>query len=344
MSYSDAMFHHYQILTKTVDEYRKGRTIVLLGDSAVYRKYLAETYGITDCMVVTIVKEKAGNGLTHIEEIKGRNDRYYIVAPRLQKDLELQMRLYSYGYEDFEDCFFYNHGTIRLIRGTEKYSDPYGNHIHSPSCDVLIDQFATHLQIDVDSSCKFGKGGLITAKGFGGAKVTIGEKCVFENNVTLLVSGDAEVSIGSKCLFVRNSEMIVLGGTTLHIGKNCLFSFDIKIYCGDGHPIFDLKSRTRLNLQSKDNPKSIIHIGDHVWAGMRSIILNRTVIGTSSIIGAGSLVKGEFPNNCIVAGVPAKMIRKDITWSGDYLLDDINAIPEEYQYLTGEAPSEETDL
>ena len=79
MSYSDAMFHHYQILTKTVDEYRKGRTIVLLGDSAVYRKYLAETYGITDCMVVTIVKEKAGNGLTHIEEIKGRNDRYYIV-------------------------------------------------------------------------------------------------------------------------------------------------------------------------------------------------------------------------------------------------------------------------
>lgn len=58
-----------------------------------------------------------------------------------------------------------------------------------------------------------------------------------------------------------------------------------------------------------------IVIGNHVWIGLRSTILYNTEIGDGSIIGACSLVKGAIPNNCIAAGNPAKVIRRDISWS-----------------------------
>lgn len=37
------------------------------------------------------------------------------------------------------------------------------------------------------------------------------------------------------------------------------------------------------------------------------------------MVGLGSIVKGTFPNNCIVAGVPAKIIKKDIAWERPHL-------------------------
>ncbi len=46
---------------------------------------------------------------------------------------------------------------------------------------------------------------------------------------------------------------------------------------------------------------------------MRVNILENAEIGDGSIIGASSLVKGKIPNNCVVAGTPARMIRTDVS-------------------------------
>lgn len=51
-------------------------------------------------------------------------------------------------------------------------------------------------------------------------------------------------------------------------------------------------------------------IGDRVFVGANSTILMNTKIGNDVIIGAGSLVANDIPDNCIVAGVPAKVIGK----------------------------------
>ncbi len=51
-----------------------------------------------------------------------------------------------------------------------------------------------------------------------------------------------------------------------------------------------------------------IEIGDNVFIGMNSIILPGCKIGNNVIIGAGSIAKGEIPNDTIFAGNPAKMI------------------------------------
>ena len=53
-----------------------------------------------------------------------------------------------------------------------------------------------------------------------------------------------------------------------------------------------------------------VKIGDRVFVGANSTILMNTTIGNDVIIGAGSLVTGDIPNDSIVAGVPAKVIGK----------------------------------
>ena len=49
-------------------------------------------------------------------------------------------------------------------------------------------------------------------------------------------------------------------------------------------------------------------IGDNVFIGMRSIILMGTKIGKNCIVGAGSICSGEYPDNSVIAGNPAKVI------------------------------------
>ncbi len=336
MMNKEVMMPFYKRASVLIDRYRKNRTIVILGEAKIYKEFLEQEYGITDCLTVTTVKKKSGGDLVYIGEIKDMSDKYYIVVPKMKKQLDLQLRLHSFGYNDFDDCFFINHNKITLDSYIDDYSDEYGNRIHAPSCRVVLDEYAYDVTIDIDDSCTFGEDNQITAKTVGGANVKIGRKCVFEDGVNLTVFGDAEVTIGEKTTFVRDTEMTVLGGMSLKIGKDCLFSFEIKIYCGDGHAIFDVVTKERINKQEKGNPKNVIEIGDHVWVGMRSIILNRTVIGHSGVVGAGTLVKGEFPNNCIIAGMPAKVIRKNITWSAESLRNTMEHIPEAYIQMTEE--------
>ena len=50
-------------------------------------------------------------------------------------------------------------------------------------------------------------------------------------------------------------------------------------------------------------------IGNNVFIGMKSTILKGVHIGNNVIVGAGSVVVKDVPDNCIVAGNPAKIIR-----------------------------------
>jgi acetyltransferase-like isoleucine patch superfamily enzyme len=52
-----------------------------------------------------------------------------------------------------------------------------------------------------------------------------------------------------------------------------------------------------------------INRGNDVYVGLNNTILPRTKIGNRCIVGACSLVKGEFPDNSVIAGVPAKRIK-----------------------------------
>lgn len=52
-----------------------------------------------------------------------------------------------------------------------------------------------------------------------------------------------------------------------------------------------------------------IHIGKSVWIGAHATILPNVTIGDNAIVGAGSVVTKDVPDNAIVAGNPARFIR-----------------------------------
>jgi acetyltransferase-like isoleucine patch superfamily enzyme len=53
-----------------------------------------------------------------------------------------------------------------------------------------------------------------------------------------------------------------------------------------------------------------ITIGNNVWIGDKVTILKGTSIGNNVVIAANSLVNSEIPSNCIVGGVPAKILKQ----------------------------------
>ena len=53
-----------------------------------------------------------------------------------------------------------------------------------------------------------------------------------------------------------------------------------------------------------------IHIGKSAWIGAHATILPNVTIGDNAIVGAGSVVTKDVPDNAIVAGNPARFIRK----------------------------------
>ncbi|MCM1144079.1 MAG: hypothetical protein NC318_09575 [Blautia sp.] len=115
-----------------------------------------------------------------------------------------------------------------------------------------------------------------------------------------------------------------------------MFSWDIALLAHDGHMIYDLDTGACTNNTAGERKDSIV-IGDHVWVGGEAAILPHSFIGTGSICAYRAVIKGTFPNNCIIGGIPARILKKNVAWMRDNICLDENMIyrlPEEYRKLT----------
>ena len=59
---------------------------------------------------------------------------------------------------------------------------------------------------------------------------------------------------------------------------------------------------------------SPIVIGNHVWIGRRAMIMKGVTIGDGAVVAAGAIVTKDVPPNCVVAGVPARVVKENIFW------------------------------
>lgn len=76
-----------------------------------------------------------------------------------------------------------------------------------------------------------------------------------------------------------------------------------------GHNFSDLN--IPINKQGATQEEKVV-IGNNVWIGTRAIIMPGVKVGDNSIIGAGAVVTKDIEDNCVVAGVPAKLIKRRI--------------------------------
>lgn len=109
-------------------------------------------------------------------------------------------------------------------------------------------------------------------------------------------------------------------GKNLHIGKNvfinsgCRFQDQGGITIGDGALIGHNVVMATLNHSEDPETRgnlhpAPIHIGRNVWIGASAAILPGVTIGDGAIVGAGSVVTRDVPENMIVTGVPARILR-----------------------------------
>lgn len=100
----------------------------------------------------------------------------------------------------------------------------------------------------------------------------------------------------------------------VEIGNGCMLSSGITFRATDGHAIFDVSTGDLLN---KSKP---IFIGDNCWIGSEVVIMKGSVIPNNVIVGSRSLVAKIFhEENVVLAGVPAKIIRRNCSWSRRYV-------------------------
>lgn len=136
-----------------------------------------------------------------------------------------------------------------------------------------------------------------------------------DKNSILEIKNFFSIYYGADIILFKNSKLILGSGffnsnikirchEKIEIGENVAISHDVTIMDSDAHEgLWEGYEKTKP-----------IKIGNHVWIGTRVTILKGVTIGDNAIIAAGSVVTKDVPNNTIVAGVPAKVIKTNINW------------------------------
>lgn len=145
-------------------------------------------------------------------------------------------------------------------------------------------------------------------------KISIGNNTYIGRHVSLTawtyyegINYKPIIEMGNGCSIGENNHItainkIVIGNNVL-TGKNVLITDN-----AHGKSIYD--NMTISPQRRKLSSKGGVVIGDNVWIGEKSSIMPGVNIGKGSIIAANSVVTKDVPEFCIVAGVPAKIVKR----------------------------------
>ncbi|WP_299181259.1 acyltransferase [uncultured Neptuniibacter sp.] len=130
--------------------------------------------------------------------------------------------------------------------------------------------------------------------------------------------GKAKIGIGAKLLvdgtlYLGNNinitgDALLICAKKISIGDDVMIAWRSTLMDTDQHAIFN-KNREQIN------PDQEIIVGDNVWIGSQSLILKGSDIKDGCIIGANTTITKSFnTENAVIAGVPAKVLKADVTW------------------------------
>ncbi len=167
-------------------------------------------------------------------------------------------------------------------------------------------------RIKCKSKLKFGANSSISCgcliDGLSKYGIKTGKNVSFGLNTTMMASGSLQeigkgITIGDNVGLGTHGFYGGAGG--LEIGNDTIFGNYVSV-----HPENHNYSKKDVPIRLQGVNHRGIVIGDNCWIGAKVTILDGTVIGSGCIVAAGAVVRGIFPNNVIIGGIPAKIIKE----------------------------------
>jgi len=160
------------------------------------------------------------------------------------------------------------------------------------------------------------------------SEISVGNNVVIDDYCVLDAKGEKNggISIGNEVVISRNSILSCKGGSIeignhTNISQNCLIHSEESVKIGDdvivaaytyivGGGNHDYSQLDMPIIRQQSLSRGGVIIGNNVWIGARVTILDGVTVHTGSVIGAGAVVTEDVPENCVAAGIPAKVVSK----------------------------------
>ncbi|HEY1621102.1 MAG TPA: acyltransferase [Streptosporangiaceae bacterium] len=160
----------------------------------------------------------------------------------------------------------------------------------------------------------FGPGSLIAFPAgsiYGEPWIEIGDATMLGAQVTICagmapghdLGPDPVLRVGDRCVIGRGSHIVA--HHSIEIGDD-VFTGPYVYITDQNHGYAD----PDLPIGSQWPVNSAVRIGSGTWLGTGAIVLPGAIIGQNVVVAAGAVVRGKVPDRCVVAGVPAQVVRE----------------------------------
>ena len=212
----------------------------------------------------------------------------------------VEINLNSFSNLIIEDNVYIGENTKITVRKKSKLIIRKNTYIDENCLFTCIN----YSEIDIGEECNISRSTLI--KSIKKSYIEIGSNSRIDRNGRIRSFSESTISFGKYNTFEQNIDITSNSNSRFRTGDDCMFSYDINARSNDGHVILNEK-----NVYERVND---IIIGEHVWLGMRCIILPGTNLGSNCIVGAGSIVNKQYAKGSLIVGVPGRIIKGNISW------------------------------
>lgn len=172
--------------------------------------------------------------------------------------------------------------------------------------------------VKIDKSARIVNKGVFSL-GVGKDSFVSNSSCNLEmhENSKMIINGYVGIGHGGKIL--------IYSGATLEFGDHVTANADSKIFCTDRISVGDGSFISwEVEIRDTDGHRIIrdgyagskpVFIGRNVWIGSRAVILKGVRIGDGAVVATGAVVTKDVPEACLVAGIPARIIKEDVRWA-----------------------------
>ncbi|MCU1593995.1 MAG: putative sugar acetyltransferase [Frankiales bacterium] len=112
-----------------------------------------------------------------------------------------------------------------------------------------------------------------------------------------MISGWGRMRFGDRCFVNVGSTIISV--EEIVVGDDVAFANDVYVMDSDSHGV-----------EGRPHKQAPVRIGDGCWIGARAMILPGVTLGKRVLVAAGAVVTRDVPDDCLVAGNPARVVRE----------------------------------